>query len=119
MDPSQNLSIWLTVPASSLSDWSTLSRVRTNVALDKRHSLDSAFARVESEDLLLPSDLSRIRRMVKDVYDGGVTDSDRRFLRTKFRRFKARGHENAFTEVFMDSVSQLVENYDKVIDIFT
>ena len=74
---------------------------------------------MESEDLLLPSDLSRIRRMVKDVYDGGVTDSDRRFLRTKFRRFKARGHENAFTEVFMDSVSQLVENYDKVIDIFT
>ncbi len=88
--------------------------VGINIVWNKKFALDSSLTRVFDEAILLPADFYRVQKIIQDFYDPNkrVSDSDGRFLKSKFSRVASRNNAHSFTELFLESAVQLVVNND-------
>lgn len=77
-----------------------------NLVRDKSFALDSTFARVKDEGLLLPVNLQRTQKVISDIYLDQAEEGQIRFLESQSKTI-ARKHPSSFTQLFLEASLQL------------
>ena len=94
------------------------SMVALGLGPNKLYGLDVVFERVRAEDILLPHDFDRIKKILTMFFtksgvsdpQGAIGDPDALYLRRKYRTIE-RDYKNTFTELYLNSlVHMLPEN---------